>query len=102
MRKTAEDIGRELREWRRAHPTASLSEIDAEVERRYRELLTETVEELAHQEQGTEEACPHCQHPMQRRGQQVRTVQGRGGKTIALQRAYYTCPACGTGLFPPG
>lgn len=101
MGKTAEDIRGELREWRREHPTASLSAIDAEVERRYRDLLTEVVEELASAEQEAEGICPHCQQPMQRRGQHPHTVQGRGGKQITLRRGYAVCPVCGTGLFPP-
>ena len=102
MGTSAEEIRRNLREWRRQHPAASLSEIDAEVEWRYRELLTETVEELASVDQCAEVVCSHCQEAMQRRGQHPRTVQGRGGKPITLRRTYYVCPVCGTGLFPPG
>lgn len=102
MGQSPDEIRSGLCDWRREHPTASLSEIDAEVERRYQEMLTETIEALASAEQPEEIVCPHCQQLMQRRGQQQRTVQGRGGKQITLRRPYYVCPACGTGLFPPG
>ena len=102
MSKSAEAIQSDLREWRQQHRAASLCEIDAEVERRYRELLTEVVEEFANEDTTAEVTCPHCQQPMQRRGQQARTVYGRGGKVITLRRTYFTCPDCGTGLFPPG
>jgi hypothetical protein len=46
--------------------------------------------------------CPSCQHPLRARGSQTRHLQTTGGRDLALTRSYATCPACGTGLFPPG
>lgn len=74
MADQAEAIRNELRHWRREHPQASLSEIDTEVERCYRALLTETVEELATQDGGEPVTSLHSQLPLQR----------RGGKAITL------------------
>ena len=47
-------------------------------------------------------ACPDCGQPMQRRGHQTRTVTVQGDQAVRLRRAYAVCPACGTGVFPPG
>jgi hypothetical protein len=46
--------------------------------------------------------CAACGSRMQRCGTRVRRLVSRMGQAIALERAYYVCPACGSGLFPPG
>ena len=100
-------IREQLRAWRRAHPQATFDEIDAEVARAYAGLHAVVVSELS---QGTREAttedaavrCPQCHTPMQRRGARQRRLPTRRGVDATLTRAYYVCPACGAGLFPPG
>jgi hypothetical protein len=45
--------------------------------------------------------CPDCGQPLHLRGSGTRTLQTHGGQSLALQRSYGVCPACGAGLFPP-
>lgn len=107
MEERAEEqaIREQLREWRRAHPRATFDEIDAEVARQYAQLHAAVVAELSMVEpsEGSSEAplCATCQVPLQRRGQHTRAVPTRHGVAAQMTRAYYVCPACGTGLFPP-
>jgi hypothetical protein len=91
--------------WHAAHPDAPLAEIEVAVEEQLQRvraaLLQARVDAVAAQE-AAHPACPGCGIPLQRRGQHPRTLTARGGGTLRLERAYYTCSACGTGLFPPG
>ena len=98
-------IRERLRQWRREHPPATFDEIDAEVGRQYAAVQAEVVAELsmAAAEQDTvPPPCPACAQPMQRRGTRRRSVTTRHGVQAKMERTYYACPACGTGLFPPG
>jgi uncharacterized protein with PIN domain len=45
--------------------------------------------------------CPTCQHEMHYKAQKDNTVESRVG-ALPLQRGYYYCETCRTGLFPPG
>jgi hypothetical protein len=99
-----ERIYDELHEWRDKHPEASLDEIAQQVGRRRRQLMGELVAHLACQQgDGTVVEgvyCPRCGQRMIYKGRlPVRQEHLEGG--IALQRAYYHCPACKTGIFPP-
>lgn len=103
-----ERIEGELAEWRTAHPTATLAEIEAAVEERLGLARAQLVEDLALASaavqvgQGAERpVCPECGHSMERRGQQERQVTVAGNRSVRLRRGYARCPACGAGLFPP-
>jgi uncharacterized protein with PIN domain len=111
---STEEIVQRLLAWRQAHPQATFDEIDEEVARQFAGLQAQVVETLSQPEQrdaGAGEVgvvaddpprCPQCQTAMQRRGQRRRRVPTRQGQEVVLQRAYYVCPACGAGRFPPG
>ncbi len=94
----------ELYEWRAQHPDASLDEIVTQVTPRRRRLMGEWVKQLACQEghgvvvEGL--SCPHCGQPLVYKGDPPRTLEHLEGET-ELRRAYYHCPACRTGFFPP-
>ena len=45
--------------------------------------------------------CPHCGGPTQNKGQKGNQVESRVGG-VQLERAYYYCPRCQQGFFPPG
>jgi hypothetical protein len=97
-----------LAAWHAAHPDAPLAELEAAVEaqvsRLRTHLLRERVAAVATREppEGARPACPQCGTPLQRRGRRARALTARGGGTVRVERPYYGCPACGTGLFPPG
>jgi predicted RNA-binding Zn-ribbon protein involved in translation (DUF1610 family) len=47
------------------------------------------------------EVCPECGGKLQYRGQRTRRVVTEAG-AVEVERAYYSCSACGQMLFPPG
>jgi len=96
-----------LRDWRAAHPRATFAEIEAVVDERLNGMRARMLEDLALVNAAGEEAespgaCPECGQALQRRGLQTRTLTVQGEQPVHLRRPYAVCPACGTGLFPPG
>jgi hypothetical protein len=98
----------DLAAWHAAHPDAPLAAIEAAVEARVSQLRTALLQarvDTATAQVAAESArpvCPGCGGPLQRRGHHRRTLTARGGGRLRVERPYYTCSACGTGLFPPG
>jgi len=95
----------ELREWREQHPEASFDEIVAQVTPRRQELMGELLAQLALQHgsgQVTEGlVCEKCGTVMEYKGEPKRDVEHLEGET-ELYRAYFYCPHCEGGVFPPG
>lgn len=107
----SEEILTGIREWRTAHPTATFAEIHAVVDERFDQLRAKVLQEIALASaaaEGAERAtterpvCPECRERMVARGTQERSVTVQGDQAVTLPRSYWTCPACGAGLFPPG
>lgn len=97
-----------LREWRAAHPTATLAEIERELDRRMARVRAQMVTDLAlasvaaDVQSGTAPACPECGGALRDEGRQARTLLTLGDEAVALERDYATCVQCGHRLFPPG
>ncbi len=100
-----------MHEWRLQHPTATLREIetalDAQLGRMRAQMLTDLALHSAAadwQQRPADErpACSQCGTPLAPRGRDTRHLQTHGGGELVLERRYGVCPACGTGLFPPG
>jgi hypothetical protein len=95
----------ELMEWRRAHPAASIDEIAAQITPRRQRLMGALLVELALQEgngyalEGVH--CAQCGGQMIYKGTPEREVLHTEGEG-ELARAYYHCPHCKRGFFPPG
>ena len=99
-----------LAEWRAAHPRATMWEIEGAVEEQLAKVRAELIEELAQKSAVREMGrlakeerprCEQCGSALRARGQQTRTLQGKGGQAVVLRRSYADCPTCGAGLFPP-
>jgi hypothetical protein len=90
----------ELHTWRRARPAATWTEIEQAVDRQLDRLRAQVLGEVV-ADTAVPPTCPTCGGPLQARGEHARTVITDGGEPITLTRSYQTCPACGTGLFPP-
>jgi len=110
-RRLSEEILSGMTEWRQAHPKATLREIEAAVIEQMSRLTARLIQDLAlgsattqwSNRPGAERPrCPQCRTALQARGMHHRHLQSAGGHDLDLQRSYGTCPACGTGLFPPG
>jgi len=99
------DMHDELYEWRERHPEASFDEIANQVTPRRQELMGELLAELACQHGQGEEVeglvCEECGQPLVYKGKPQRGVEHLEGEA-KLRRAYYHCPHCKGGIFPPG
>ena len=105
FRKLAEQLYDEMYRWREEHPEASLDEIIQQAALRRRQLMALWVKQLACQH-GTGEAaeglrCEQCDGPLVYKGRTPRRVEHIEAE-IDLNRAYWYCPHCEGGIFPPG
>ncbi len=100
----AEAMYERMEDWYDAHPDASFEEIEEELRRQRRELMGGTLESLiVGRDSGLEvepPQCPQCGQAMAFAGYRPWTVKGLEGDS-RLERAYYTCPACGAQGFSP-
>src|SRR5579884_2563961 len=99
-----------MKEWRAAHPRATMREIELEARERVSRLEAYLIEESALEGQANEWAgkapeerptCATCGEAVVARGKQKRRLQATRGREIELERTYGTCPKCGAGFFPP-
>ncbi len=108
----SQSVAQELAEWRRAHPKATLTEIETAVFEAMQKLqaqaLGEVVQASAAVDLGAQSAheragCPACGGQLEPRGRQRRRIRpARQRATLELDRTYAVCATCGAGLFPPG
>ena len=88
--------------WRRAHPDATLAEIEAQFDLalsplRSAEIARSAVEDTPQ----VIPVCPDCQRPMQRHGVRPRHLLTRDEGDLCLEIPRYRCSVCGTELYPP-
>ena len=109
--RVAEGVMLEIREWREQHPRANITEIEEAVDglwsrARARILqdvaLASDAKDIRSQSGDSRSLCPECGRKLERRGQKVRKLFTHHDQLIELKRSYGVCPACGTGIFPPG
>jgi ribosomal protein S27AE len=105
----AADVLTGFRAWREQHPTATLTEIEDDLDRRLHGMRARLLEDAAVRSAAagvgataTRPVCPTCGTPMQADGTEVRRLTTTGDEVLTLTRAHARCPACGSGLFPPG
>jgi hypothetical protein len=107
----AEEVLLGVKEWRLQHPKATLKEIEEAVDAGWARARARIVQDLALASEATEVSsdpegggpkCPQCSHSLESRGQHTRSLTTSYNQSISLKRSYGVCPACGTGLFPPG
>ena len=94
-------LAADVRIWRRAHPDATLTEIEHELDVRLAAARAALLAEVAVDAPDDQACCPTCGGPLVRRGTRTRTLRTTGDTPVALARSYLSCPACGTGGFPP-
>ncbi len=96
----------ELWLWREEHPRASFDEIAVQVTPRRRAVMAELLSALACQHGSGQvpagQVCRGCGAPMEYKGEPKRAVEHYLEGETELKRAYYYCPPCESGLFPPG
>jgi len=108
---TAADVFTGLAEWRVAHPRATLQEIERTLDERLAVLRARMLEDVALASrqvdvQGLPDEerapCPAGGGRVEARGTKTRRLTTTYERRITLTRSYAVCPACGTGLSPPG
>ena len=103
-----EEIFAAVAQWRAAHPTATLAEIEQAVDEQVNRLRARMIEQAAQASAAAESeasqgrVCEQCGQPLQARGRATRRWQTHGGQEVEVERSYVTCPQCGGGFFPPG
>jgi hypothetical protein len=92
-----------LQAWRSQNLAASFDEIADQVTPQRRELMGVLLKQLAEQadENVQAPACEECGREMVYKGTPRRGVVHSEGES-GLERAYYHCADCESGLFPPG
>jgi hypothetical protein len=101
---------RELVAWREAHPQATFTEIEEELDRQVNRMRARVLGDLALASATADLAasgedrprCERCGVALQGQGQEERGVVTQGGVEVRLERSYATCPECGDRSFPPG
>lgn len=94
-------LAADVRAWHRAHPTATLTEIERELDAQLAAARADFLAQVAAEAPDAAGCCPECGGAVVRRGERTRTVRTTGDAALALTRPYLFCPACGTGFFPP-
>lgn len=106
-----EEVISGMAEWRVQHPTATLLEIEQEVDARLASVRARLVEDAILRSRQADlttvpaaerPVCPACGVALEARGKQTRRLRTRHDREIRLERSYAVCPQCGGGLFPPG
>jgi hypothetical protein len=100
--RNAEAMYERLHEWRNQNLDASFDEIAEQVTPQRRELMGVLLKQLAEKadEKVQVPLCESCRREMVYKGTPVRGVVHSEGES-GLERAYYHCPDCESGLFPP-
>jgi hypothetical protein len=101
----AEKLWDEFNIWFQEHPEATFDEMESELGKHRREILGGFLELSLRQGDlgATPEApaCESCGKPMTFKGYPKKGVHGLE-TDVKIPRAYYVCPSCRRGLFPPG
>lgn len=99
-----------MTQWRKEHPKAKWTEIEAAVDERINQLRAQMIEDLvqlapeedwSQQPEQERPRCATCGKTLWARGKQTRWLETTGGEAVKLTRTYGTCPQCGEGFFPP-
>jgi YgiT-type zinc finger domain-containing protein len=90
-----------VRVWRRAHPDATLTEIERALDDRLHAARAALLAEVAADAPDEEARCPECGGRLARRGERTRTLRTAGDAALELTRPYLRCLVCGAGVFPP-
>jgi len=95
----------ELIAWERQTGAPKLSQLEAKVLAVRQELGQHLLQALIEDQEARQPAapppCPTCGAEMRYKGQKGTDIETRVG-SIRVERGYYYCAHCASGLFPPG
>ena len=103
MLAAAENIINELLTAAEQKEAMQLSDIERLVRAAGEEMMTSLTTQLvaAEAQQPVSAICPKCGQKMHNKGKKRRNLATETGE-IQVERAYYYCPTCREGHFPPG
>jgi uncharacterized protein with PIN domain len=96
--------------WRREHPRATLTEIEAATRQRIGPVEAEMIADaamaspaahLAATPRSQRPRCPKCDGALNSRGERRRVLQTERGESLRMERSYAMCEQCGLEFFPP-
>ena len=100
----AQELWDEFNAWYKAHPEATFDEMEQKIGQKRRAFWGHFVELSLQQGDlgATPEApsCKKCGKPMEFKGYPTKEVHGLE-VDVEIPRAYYYCPTCEVGFFPP-
>jgi hypothetical protein len=105
LMRQAEVLVDELLDWNEQTAEPTLTQIEAVILKLRQRLSDQMGLAVIESQEATRPVlnpqCPTCQGEMRYKDMKDNTVESRIGP-LALQRGYYYCETCRTGLFPPG
>jgi hypothetical protein len=113
MRRELEEVVRgrmeEFVEWKGEERGYTFEEIEEEALVIGRAVVREMIGVAVDEERAKEERhrarpepnCERCGRPMRYSGRPGRGIESKVGR-VRIERAYYHCPSCKVGFFPPG
>lgn len=107
-RDQADDTVTAIAQWRERHPRATWAELEATVDAALAGMRAQLLADSAQASPAANPAaaerprCRDCGGVLHDTGRHDRRLTTAGDQQVVLARTYLRCPACGTGLFPPG
>ncbi len=105
LREVAEGLIQQVLEWDEKNKTPNLTQIEDEVlmlrQRFGQEVTAVMVAGQESQQPAETPKCEKCGAEMRYKGGKERSIESRIGG-LAIERGYYYCACCKSGIFPPG
>lgn len=105
LREVAERLIQQALEWDEENKTPNLTQIEDEVlmlrQRFGQEVAAVMVAGQESQQPVATPTCEKCGAEMRYKGGKERSIESRIGG-LAIERGYYYCACCKSGIFPPG
>jgi ribosomal protein S27AE len=104
------EVDAAMREWRREHPRATLTEIERALDEHWAKARAKIMSDVAQASPAADfggagaerPRCPDCGGLVQARGEHTRRLRTHGDQELHLKRDYAECPQCGAAFFPSG
>jgi DNA repair exonuclease SbcCD ATPase subunit len=101
----ANELIQHLLDWTDETDKPNLTQMEDEILALREEMSRSMLESILSAQEATQPAeggtCPTCGQPLRYKGRRSAQVESRIG-AADLERGYYYCPHCQSGIFPPG
>jgi uncharacterized protein with PIN domain len=105
LRKAADEMIEALLAWDEQNSAPNLTQIEDEILMLRRQMGEAMLAVALAGQEASQPAenptCEHCGGEMRNKGAKSKAVESRVGG-VEIERGYYYCPRCQSGIFPPG